>query len=410
MKRRRSRSKSRSKSKTSPKSPKKNKSKSKSPSRKRQKLDKVSPIVQARVAGTFPAAAGAGLYVLAPGPSDVKSPSKARGRSRTGSESGDVVLPDANNRTECLDKHGYILEDEERIGEGSEGAVYAVCRLQNDKDKQDCKYAVKIRDITYTSEGELAVKEYQFLKLLQDAKYPVAKDDQLKSMVPRVYDHFQCWMGLEHGSYDHEDYLVMEKFDGDLDSKSEERVNSIDRFRGLHEGITRNIYVFTYNELVDMFRIAVNLGKLGVMHGDLKPNQFLYKGKDIRQVDSICVSDFGFSSYSLTLKQYPPTWGYPQRFGCPKSNLKAPQTAFAFINYAVDSNAWSLEHFLARTHVTFIVKYGATGRDIVSLRRFLGLQDPKYSFAIRDIYQDCLGFGGNDPPARLPWSHIFKIE
>lgn len=163
------------------------------------------------------------------------------------------------SQEECT-KRLQQYEVKEVIGEGSYDKVVKGCK------KEQCRYAIKIQP--YDEEDKN--RDVYFLKVLQDATYG---DNQ--RLVPLLVETWLCGTSQ---------YIVMDRYDGDMEEG---------------HGRVDEDWVFEDDDLLKLFQIAWKLGKLGVIGGDLKPNQYLWKwrGKRSQKEVDIAVTDFGFSGW-----------------------------------------------------------------------------------------------------------------
>lgn len=117
--------------------------------------------------------------------------------------------------------------------------------------------------------------------------------------------------------------------------------------------------VYNEGQLMDMLLIADQLDNLGVVHGDLKPDQFLYRG-DRKEM---CVTDFGLAfTFGWTEDVEDPEG----MFNCPNIRVAGERISSAAARYI---NRWQLDNFLRVWH-TYIVDNER------SVRLFAGLIFP----------------------------------
>ena len=94
-------------------------------------------------------------------------------------------------------------------------------------------------------------------------------------IVPRLHD---AWIEVPSGgggadAVERSFYIVMEAFDGDMYHLAKRRFAE----RSQQTGAS----LYHEKELAHMFRIAVALGEAGVLHSDIKPDQYLYRGNHL---------------------------------------------------------------------------------------------------------------------------------
>ena len=212
-----------------------------------------------------------------------------------------VVIPIATlDRKECEEKQREYVRTTV-LGRGSDGTIYAAC-----KNATDCKYAVKASNYDGSPHAK---KDVYFLQVLAPAKL------HGQYIVPRLFDAWICEEGAQQDRGERkrrketEDgailYLVMDRWDGDMASLMKKQGDNL-----------------KLSQLIRMFGLAVALGMLGVLHSDLKIDQYLHRNNGAEMV----VSDFGFSGTSE--EAGPDNLGHPfeSELGWPSTvpRLKCP--------------------------------------------------------------------------------------
>ena len=244
---------------------------------------------------------------------------------------------------DLVNKKGFCFKNYKKgreLGHGAWGHVHDTTQQKN-KNK---KFAMKITNLDDYGQLNHAERDTYFLRILKKVKLDNTP------ITPQIIDAWFCPQSActsktcdaeivynsskQSGVY----FVVMEKFDGNMDSLAHKRAKNL-KLATTH---TPMIGLYEYSELLRMYRIAVKLGKLGILASDLKPDQYLYKKKDGKM--HITVSDFGFSG---TLNRYPYVaengWASntknPPAFGVCKiqiSKIKSVELAIMF-------NIWHLE-------------------------------------------------------------------
>ncbi len=208
-------------------------------------------------------------------------------------------LPDINNthylpvynrdRIECVNEY----QKQKKLGEGGYGAVFEVCKIA---DKSN--YAMKIMKIKRIEDLNSFYRDVYFLKKLQDTGMgivPTLYDAWITSPTKKGKDTLKKYKDNEK-SFDDKSmserdmihlsdsiekchfigYIVMEKMEGDL----------LDLFKKSTQA-EEDKYV---KEVEDILQ---KLTKQGIIHGDIKFDNFLFKTH--RGKVKLYVIDFGFS-------------------------------------------------------------------------------------------------------------------
>lgn len=174
---------------------------------------------------------------------------------------------------ECLEKYTkYDHLSAKEIAHGSYGFVYAICEA-GEKDDSKCPKIVKI---VINGQEEMIAKEITIAQLLNGS-----------GNTPNLDRVFNCGEYL---------FIVMDRYNENLEQRS------LQRFQD-HKVVLRTLEgkdfpfsrrVFAERELLEMLRIAQELSAADIIHGDLKPDQYLWRNTD----GKIAVTDFGFSGTS----------------------------------------------------------------------------------------------------------------
>lgn len=233
------------------------------------------------------------------------------------------------------------------LGGGTYGKVYLV------QDQSNNTYAMKVLE-----DIKMGTRDQYFLRILDNQLVDGAK------MTPKFIDSYICGKVLN---------IIMDVYNGDMQALG--KANAISK-------LGNDTYLlYTREHLLRMFRIATRLGQLGIFHGDLKPNQYLYNDTNI------VVTDFGFAGGSITTSgraqyQYIAEEGWT---GEAKKALRCPD-AFSPLKSAdlTYENVLQLELYMIIYHPVFV--YDASSN---SIRRFIGIK----GLDRRD--GRCKGYGDN---------------
>jgi hypothetical protein len=227
----------------------------------------------------------------------------------TKDETSITVAVPTPDRPTCMKEYVKLKQ----LGKGQYGEVLEVCKDGELSDnKCSHKYALKITNGEDENDLETSKRDPYFLRMLANEKL----DGQY--IVPRVYDAWLCHdEGNTRAVYDSDEeedeeepynnlFVVMDRWDGDMEHYAKDSFSKKDK------------WVYGRSELLRMFRLAARLGQLGIMHGDLKPDQYLERDLG----GEISVTDFGFSGGPKTKYQGGPNWAYVGTEGwsrCPKA-------------------------------------------------------------------------------------------
>lgn len=108
-----------------------------------------------------------------------------------------------------------------------------------------------------------------------------------------------------------------------------ERFDDTVKMLGVNQARTLNIpgrtsQAFTWKQLTRIIELARQLDFMGIVHGDLKHSNMLFRWKDTTKNPNnveICVCDFGFSG-TLSGEHYYPLIGFMRHYGCnPKRTI-----------------------------------------------------------------------------------------
>lgn len=222
------------------------------------------------------------------------------------------------------------------LGKGSFGEASEVCKDR----KCDGKWILK--RILIPTRKSLDTKEQyaaRVSKMQKEVEQEVYLMRRLKGthLAPELQTAWRCG--------DKSFNLVMERFDrnmleqGQLQFKNHGEVNKYEKVYGTDE----LFLLYTERQWTEMLRLAKELGKQGIIHGDGKPDNLLYRQKD----DRVVYTDFGFSG---DYKFANPKFGWSYAFGCPAWSVIPQQQPQYMINF----NFWELLMYFLIFAVVFI--------------------------------------------------------
>lgn len=275
---------------------------------------------------------------------------------------------DLKNAMKCVQLHLLGTLEEPAIRRGNFGRIYAYCNVS---DPEDAKCAKKVLKI-------LLIQKQGHAGDLFDIEREVFVFERLNKsgLSPRLFGHFQC------GSYY---FLLMERMKLDMLAVATYQAQGLEsELRKIFEQqpqlpvdlidtALRYSVVFTDEQLIRMFQIAQDLGRLyHVIHGDLKPDQFLYNEESLFQSKKIYVTDFGFAGLVDSAAKFKARIGFSGRKvgsgatnACDYFSQIPPDAVFQLKNssswlenYTRFYNSWQLaQAFLDTQRIYFI--YGA---------------------------------------------------
>lgn len=226
--------------------------------------------------------------------------------SETGIIDGILVLPP--DAFKALELQQDIRFDSPIGSKSSEGVLFLAC------GQGDCDRVVKIINAPTWKYLERSFREIFFCQYLSELKLPALHLNTAKSTSPIIPQLYGWFAKREYQIKDrwHECRfyaqldMVMDRYTGDLKTLV----------------MSRTPPYLNHNELDRLFRLAIVLGKWGIIHGDLKLDNYLYKGT-VDLVDEIVITDFGFTGFvkEVLPDHYSPLTGWvgtrEQKFGCP---------------------------------------------------------------------------------------------
>jgi hypothetical protein len=181
--------------------------------------------------------------------------------------------------SKCLNANGYKLY--ELLGYGDFGRIWSVCEWSDDK-KTDCSsWVVKFG---YGKNNLNLTVEYRWITALQTLRL------HRTPIVPRSRGKINCPQGT---------VLILERFQFNLLQLGFKQGNKalLDNFgKAIEEKLFNQYFVLFYQQLLRMTDICQLLGENKIVHGDIKPDNFLWKEIDNEQM--IVINDFGIIGLS----------------------------------------------------------------------------------------------------------------
>lgn len=259
----------------------------------------------------------------------------------------------------------------EKLGSGASATVSAVCFTKIDGKERDCtSYALKQLKRELADELE---RELYFLNKL--------KQRTGTGISPQVREKWCC--------EDH-CYQVVERFDCDFDLQATQQFKAWPPSTALTQLFpqlkTRSLGLVIFHwQLEQLKHIVQTLSEHGIIHGDAKLTNFLYR----KQTDTIVAADFGLSGDFQT---YEPIFGWTHvALGLPKRFPRtSPAKRSIFLRYW---NLWDLEQYMLHDVVAFIVRpsssffiFNGFGTLLIpqTVRRFFEGLSPTYHSRIQN--------------------------
>lgn len=279
------------------------------------------------------------------------------------------------------------------IGQGSWGKVYSACHVRNGK----CNVAIKHVQNSIQENVDQYDRNYYTLPAYREiAIYQYLAKTRL---TPKLlgWDVFPCSLLEAKGAPPCEDGVecsqtgctvvrfALEKFEGNVEFLMQTWQEEEDDQR----------LIIRKDVLEMMFRIARELGQNGIIHGDLKPDQFLYRYDPRTNKYDIRVIDFGFAGAVPTVRAAisraqqkgtemkemkilqtavtDPWMGWPSLVTWPFHMIPHEQFHLSSIEEAITFNLWNLYLYFLHTG-TFIVRSTKSNDPGKWLGHFLGLR------------------------------------
>jgi Protein kinase domain len=234
----------------------------------------------------------------------------------------------------------------QQIGRGSFGSVHEACK------DEDCKYVLKIAMFADDFGRESARREISIMKQLEPTK-----------LGPKLLNYRFC---------DDKALLLMERFDMSAEELGRRQFSHFfgeDAAQSNAEAL-----LFTETQIIKIFTLALRLSQAGVVHGDLKLDNIMYRLRE----DDFIVIDFGFSGTYRTVdgKYWEAFWGFTHVMGCNSCPEGVDECARKPISKSLVpyANIWQLMVDLGGSYPIVLIALEAPGtRKVVELRLLEGL-------------------------------------
>jgi hypothetical protein len=226
----------------------------------------------------------------------------------------------------------------QRLGAGSLGEVYDACTPDG------CGFVVKVQRQSRDPRADPGQREVAMSRL-------ITADRKSADIIVPILGARACG-GL---------FLTLSpKWDMDGEKLGAAQYEAEFKLPATPEGCGQDVQMLLYTEsqLRQFFLLARRLTALGVAHGDLKPDNYLYKIAE----DRLAVTDLGFAGKFGT--PYPPLWGFSRNDAHCEDDM-TPEAA----RYA---NTWQIL-FRFATYRAVLVAVGDPARRPLDLRLFAGL-------------------------------------
>lgn len=260
------------------------------------------------------------------------------------------------------------------LGQGIYSQAHEICDMDN-------KEACKVKKIS-TIENQVQLDAYErdiyFLNYLKG--YTLEN----QTITPYYYDSWACVVEEKKHQPYVMGYTIMEKFDNNMLELGKERCKKYGFHPVADAKKMETVMVWKLSEIIRMFCLAVALGKMSIIHGDLKPDQCLHSN------GHIVVTDFGFSGQT-TSKPFPSAkmgWTY-DRFACKPafsplqycdkvvcpSECNCPAGIIERREYATYVNVMQLEISMVNAFMVYVLPEDGVVVSNNNIPRFTGIGD-----------------------------------
>lgn len=158
-----------------------------------------------------------------------------------------IPVKKAKTKQECV-IGDWKFDESSKIGGGGSGTVMEACKGTR------CKYVAKVSHLNNEFEHKTFERDVFFSNMLKST-----------GICPKL---IEAWICNDDG------YMISKRWEGDIYSY----------------GISHNM-VLPYWMIREVLKVTERLSKRGIVHGDLKWDNYLYDSKSKK----VCLTDFGFS-------------------------------------------------------------------------------------------------------------------
>jgi serine/threonine protein kinase len=201
-----------------------------------------------------------------------------------------IIISNLTEQNCQRDRKYYSEVGKPDLGSGKWGYIKPACRRSSGSDSASdvCDFAMKITSIENDEDLDRSIRDAYYLNFLQNIR--------LNSMpiVPQLLDTYACGEKFMFA-------IVMDKYDSNMQNYGIHRFANyvLKRRKSVKSRQVpsdKTNLMFDDLQLVRMFQIAHLLSIYGIIHADLKADQFLYKSSN----KLIVLTDFGFAGDMLT--------------------------------------------------------------------------------------------------------------
>jgi len=238
----------------------------------------------------------------------------------------------------------------QQLGKGSLGTVYDACSPEG-----NCRFVLKVQLSGGTPETDPGPREVAISNIImskranQDIIVPVLDSRRCQNLFLTKYDKWDM-DGEKLGAKQWEaQFKLSASRGGGEDGSGEKQIDYL---------------LYTEHQMQQFFVLAHRLTAIGIAHGDLKPDNYLYKAGKDGEPDRLAIADLGFSGSYDYGQRYMPLWGFS------RGDAHCPDVMT--LDAARFANTWQIL-FRFGTYAAVIVAIGDPSRPPLEYRLFEGL-------------------------------------